>query len=48
MYKPDFKCSDCDNKATYFCIVEDDIFACDDHLPGYGAGNEYFWKIDFR
>ena len=46
--KEEPKCTDCDNKAVYFCIVEDDIFACEYHLPAYGNGAEYFWEMDFN
>jgi hypothetical protein len=28
------KCSHCDKQALYYCIVLDDIVACDDHVVG--------------
>ena len=42
-----YKCTDCDNEAQWFCIVEEGILACDDHLPAHGQGAEYFWEIEF-
>ena len=36
----------CHNKAEYYCIVVDDVLACEEHLPPMGQGTEYFWEIE--
>ena len=34
-------CSTCDKVATTYCIVEENVYACDEHAVG-----DYFWEIE--